>query len=187
MISNLGQRGRQRFLDIINESWKTGLLPRDWRRTIVIPIRNPSKLTNSPESFRPIALTCIACKVIFKLTETRTNQLGTVQIITGLRNSCPNDIVLYEVDLQPLGLQKSACLLKYYYKPCSLHSRNRTSAFLRVNNNQGLKRNSSFSQVLTTNNISGAVKQLHSTQCFDPSEVRNGVFFHTDLPVHANK
>ncbi|GFU10061.1 uncharacterized protein NPIL_22551 [Nephila pilipes] len=66
MISNLGQRGRQRFLDIINESWRTGQLPRDRRRAIVIPKRNPSKEANPPESFRPIALTCIARKVVEK-------------------------------------------------------------------------------------------------------------------------
>ncbi|GFU47689.1 uncharacterized protein NPIL_349231 [Nephila pilipes] len=60
MISNLGQRGRQRFLDIVNESWRTEQLPRDWRRAIVILLRNPSKEANSPENFRSIALTCIA-------------------------------------------------------------------------------------------------------------------------------
>ncbi|GFT33743.1 hypothetical protein NPIL_13141 [Nephila pilipes] len=54
MISNLAQRGRQRFLDIINESWRTGQFPRDWSRAIVIPISNPSKEANSLESFRLI-------------------------------------------------------------------------------------------------------------------------------------
>ncbi|GFT67664.1 RNase H domain-containing protein [Nephila pilipes] len=51
MIYNLDQRGRQKFLVIINESWRTGQLPRDWWRAIVIPIRNPSKEANSPENF----------------------------------------------------------------------------------------------------------------------------------------
>ncbi|GFU37153.1 reverse transcriptase domain-containing protein [Nephila pilipes] len=114
-------------------------------------------------------------------------QLSAAQIITSLRNSCPNDIVLYEADLQPLGF-RSACMVKYYNKLCSLSSRNRISAFLRVkSNNKRLKRNSSFSQVLTTNFISGAVKQHHLTQCFDPSKNLTGVFFHTNLPVRVNK
>ncbi|GBN96073.1 hypothetical protein AVEN_204636-1 [Araneus ventricosus] len=41
MMNKLGSVGRLRCLDIINGSWKIGRLPRDWRRTIVIPIGNP--------------------------------------------------------------------------------------------------------------------------------------------------
>ncbi|GFT57870.1 hypothetical protein NPIL_7391 [Nephila pilipes] len=48
MIGNLGQRGN-RLIEIINESWRIGQLPSDWRRAIVIPIRNPSKEANSPK------------------------------------------------------------------------------------------------------------------------------------------
>ncbi|GBN01229.1 hypothetical protein AVEN_254366-1 [Araneus ventricosus] len=67
MINKLSSIGRHRFLDIINGSWKIGRLPRGWRRAIVIPIRNPCKDAGAPESFRPIALTCIACKIMEKM------------------------------------------------------------------------------------------------------------------------
>ncbi|GFS94882.1 reverse transcriptase domain-containing protein [Nephila pilipes] len=93
-------------------------------------------------------------------------QLRAARIITGLHNSSPDDIMLYKADLKLLGLRRNDCLVKYYNKFCSLGSRNRTSASLKVrSNNQRLKRNGSFSQVLTTNIISGAVEQ-QLTQCF---------------------
>ncbi|GFW58177.1 putative RNA-directed DNA polymerase from transposon BS [Trichonephila clavipes] len=57
-------------------------------------------------------------------------QLNAARIITGLRNTCPIDIVLFEADLQPLSLRRRACLTKYYNKLRSLDSRNRTSAYL---------------------------------------------------------
>ncbi|GFV23303.1 putative RNA-directed DNA polymerase from transposon BS [Trichonephila clavipes] len=55
-------------------------------------------------------------------------QLSAV-IITGLKNTCLRDIILFKVDLQPLSLRRRACLTKYYNKLRSLDSRNRTSAY----------------------------------------------------------
>ncbi|GFY23876.1 putative RNA-directed DNA polymerase from transposon BS [Trichonephila clavipes] len=37
-------------------------------------------------------------------------QLSVAWIITGLRNTCPRDIVLFEADLHPLSLMRHACL-----------------------------------------------------------------------------
>ncbi|GFW94879.1 reverse transcriptase domain-containing protein [Trichonephila clavipes] len=56
-------------------------------------------------------------------------QLSAAQIITGLRNTCPRDIVLFEADLQPLSLRRHACLTKYYNKLRALDSENRISAY----------------------------------------------------------
>ncbi|GFV00716.1 probable RNA-directed DNA polymerase from transposon BS [Trichonephila clavipes] len=67
MIHHLGLSGRQRFLDIINCSWNKGQLPRDWRRATVIPIKKCGKTDGTPESFRPIAITSIACKIMEKM------------------------------------------------------------------------------------------------------------------------
>lgn len=38
-------------------------------------------------------------------------QLSAARIITGLRNTFPNDIVLYQADLQPLYLRENASLV----------------------------------------------------------------------------
>ena len=67
MIYNLEQIGKQMFLDIINDSWTRGWLPREWRKAIIITVKDPSKKSTSPESYRPIALTCISCKIMEKM------------------------------------------------------------------------------------------------------------------------
>ncbi|GFY10979.1 hypothetical protein TNCV_1125001 [Trichonephila clavipes] len=85
-------------------------------------------------------------------------QLSAARIITGLRNTCPRDIVLFEADLQSLSLRRHACLTKYYNKLRSLDSRNRTSAYVKDwCKNQRLRRNSSFSQMVSFNLTVGAV------------------------------
>ncbi|GIY22807.1 uncharacterized protein CDAR_275811 [Caerostris darwini] len=73
MISNLGLPGRVRFLNIINDSWNSGKLAREWRRATAVPVRKPSKEASSPESYRAITLTCIACKVMEKMILKRLN------------------------------------------------------------------------------------------------------------------
>ncbi|GFY10144.1 putative RNA-directed DNA polymerase from transposon BS [Trichonephila clavipes] len=67
MIDHVRLSGRQRILDIINCSWNKGQLPRDWRRATVIPNKKCGKTDGTPESFRPIALTSIACKIMEKM------------------------------------------------------------------------------------------------------------------------
>ncbi|UYV82736.1 hypothetical protein LAZ67_22000697 [Cordylochernes scorpioides] len=43
MISNLGKNGKERLLDIFNNSWKTGKLPQDWKTATIIPIKKLDK------------------------------------------------------------------------------------------------------------------------------------------------
>ncbi|GFU88250.1 putative RNA-directed DNA polymerase from transposon X-element [Trichonephila clavipes] len=49
-------------------------------------------------------------------------QLSAARTITGLKNTFPRDIVLFDADLQPLSLRRCACLTKYYNKLRSLAS-----------------------------------------------------------------
>ncbi|GBO10862.1 hypothetical protein AVEN_256844-1 [Araneus ventricosus] len=67
MIEHLGPVGRQSLLDIFNLSWRDGRLPRYWKRAIIIPIKKPGKEAGSPESYRPIALTSIICKIMERM------------------------------------------------------------------------------------------------------------------------
>ncbi|GFU48174.1 putative RNA-directed DNA polymerase from transposon BS [Trichonephila clavipes] len=67
MITHLGLRGTQHLLDIFNQSWKSGRLPHEWKRTPIIPIRKPGKVLSSPESYRPVALTSILCKIMERM------------------------------------------------------------------------------------------------------------------------
>ncbi|UYV80471.1 hypothetical protein LAZ67_19000259, partial [Cordylochernes scorpioides] len=59
MISNLGKNGKEKLLDIFNNSWKTGKLPQDWKTATIIPIKKLDKSADDPKNYRPISLTSI--------------------------------------------------------------------------------------------------------------------------------
>ncbi|GFS50760.1 putative RNA-directed DNA polymerase from transposon BS [Trichonephila clavipes] len=65
MITYLGEQAKLRLLDIINLSWSGGRLPRNWKKATIFPIQKPDKKSTSPESYRPITLTRIPCKIIY--------------------------------------------------------------------------------------------------------------------------
>ncbi|GFS90076.1 hypothetical protein TNCV_507661 [Trichonephila clavipes] len=50
MVKHLGDRGKQRLLEIFNLSWKLGRLPWEWKRAIIIPVEKPGKDSSSVES-----------------------------------------------------------------------------------------------------------------------------------------
>ncbi|GBM70720.1 hypothetical protein AVEN_171459-1 [Araneus ventricosus] len=115
-------------------------------------------------------------------------QLSAARNITGMRNSCPNKIVLYEADLQPLRFRGGAGLEKYFNKLISYGSHNRTSLFLRGwKSNQRLKKNSPMSLATELHLISREVECHSLKNCIDPSEGLLGVFFHTELQQAVNK
>ncbi|GFS97579.1 putative RNA-directed DNA polymerase from transposon BS [Trichonephila clavipes] len=115
-------------------------------------------------------------------------QLSAARIITGLRNSCPKDIVLYEADLQPLSLRRNACLVKYYSKLSSLGFQNRASKFLRSRSNrQRLKRGSPFGRVASGHLVSSSIEHHSLSQIIDPSEGLDGVYFQVDLSIQVSK
>ncbi|GFW82819.1 putative RNA-directed DNA polymerase from transposon BS [Trichonephila clavipes] len=103
MIDHLGLSGRQRFLDIINCFWNKGQLPRDWRRATVIPIKKCGKIDSTPESFRPITLTSIACKIMKKmvLRVKRKCEVGAFA----------DDIVLWKYDSDLTKLERDINLV----------------------------------------------------------------------------
>ncbi|UYV60656.1 ATM [Cordylochernes scorpioides] len=57
-------------------------------------------------------------------------QLSAARIITGLQNTCPNDIVLYEADIMPLKDRRSYNLPKYINKIKSYGNKHRTSNYI---------------------------------------------------------
>ncbi|UYV77964.1 hypothetical protein LAZ67_15003052 [Cordylochernes scorpioides] len=67
MISNLGKIGKERLLNIFNNSWKTGKLPQDCKNATTIPIKKLHKSADDPKNYRPISLTNICCKLMGKL------------------------------------------------------------------------------------------------------------------------
>ncbi|GFU21288.1 putative RNA-directed DNA polymerase from transposon BS [Nephila pilipes] len=67
MIDHLGRDASHRLMNIINISWSSRRLSRDWKRTTVISIRKLQKDARFPESYRPIVLTSVACKIVEKM------------------------------------------------------------------------------------------------------------------------
>ncbi|UYV67733.1 hypothetical protein LAZ67_5001800 [Cordylochernes scorpioides] len=67
MISNLGKIGKERLLNIFNNSLKTGKLLQDCKNTTIIPIKKLDKSADDPKNYRPISLTNICCKLMEKI------------------------------------------------------------------------------------------------------------------------
>ncbi|GFW13652.1 RNase H domain-containing protein [Trichonephila clavipes] len=115
-------------------------------------------------------------------------ELSAVRIITGLRNSCPKDIVLYKADLQPISLRRNACLVEYYSRLSGLGFQNRTSKFLRPwISNQRFKRDSPLVHVASGHLVASSIEHQSLSQVIDSSEGLDGVYFHVDLSIQVSK
>ncbi|GFQ75752.1 putative RNA-directed DNA polymerase from transposon BS [Trichonephila clavata] len=101
MLLNLSQQGRRFLLDIFNTSWKAGKLPRDWKEALIIPIRKHDKPANDPNSYRPIALASISCKLMQRIVLRRLstlldqNNLIPLEQFDFRKGHCTMDQVLY--------------------------------------------------------------------------------------------
>ena len=71
MIRHLPEEAKLFLLKIINKIWETGVLPRSWKISIIIPVQKPFKDPFQPTSYRPIALTSCICKLMEKMINTR--------------------------------------------------------------------------------------------------------------------
>ncbi|GFT21484.1 reverse transcriptase domain-containing protein [Trichonephila clavipes] len=115
----------------------------------------------------PIPIYCCASNSALKKLE--KVQLSAARIITGLKPSCPSNIVLFEADLQPLLVLRKAGLVKYFNKLSSFGQRNQTYLKNWISR-QRLKKNSPFSQDEAQNFLTGEAEPS-SLQCnFNPLE-----------------
>ena len=71
MLRHLGPVARGALLDIINRSWRTAEVPRQWRQANVIPIPKSGKDKSRVTSYRPIALTSHVAKLTERLIKGR--------------------------------------------------------------------------------------------------------------------
>ena len=71
MIRQLPDEAKIFLLKIINKVWETGVLPKSWKISIIIPVQKPFKDPFQPTSYRPIALTSCLCKLMEKMINTR--------------------------------------------------------------------------------------------------------------------
>ena len=59
------------LLEIFNDIWKTGNIPKSWKEATVIPISKPDKDHTDPTNYRPMALTSCICKTMERMIKYR--------------------------------------------------------------------------------------------------------------------
>lgn len=70
VIRHLSPTVKSMLVKIINKSWEVSYLPPEWKsyHSLVVPIMKPGK---PPSSYRPIALTSCACKLMERMVHRR--------------------------------------------------------------------------------------------------------------------
>ncbi|GFW01535.1 uncharacterized protein TNCV_5137181 [Trichonephila clavipes] len=93
-------------------------------------------------------------------------QSSAARIITGMRHSCPTDLVLFEADIMPLDLRRKLLLSKYFCKLYSYGDYNRTSAYLITwTNRHRLKRDSPFSRMQAMDLLDQDIEEQFFEEC----------------------
>lgn len=72
-LQNLTPSALDRLLQLYNEVWDSGEVPKEWLRTHVVPILKHGKPKVDLQSYRPIALTSAVLKTYEKLIQQRLN------------------------------------------------------------------------------------------------------------------
>ncbi|MCU7800042.1 MAG: endonuclease/exonuclease/phosphatase family protein, partial [gamma proteobacterium symbiont of Lucinoma myriamae] len=75
MIKNLSEKCKWQVLKLLNQSWAEGKLPDQWKIATIIPLLKPNKPAHDPQSYRPISLTSVLCKLLETMI---ANRLMTV-------------------------------------------------------------------------------------------------------------
>ena len=76
MLRHLGPIARGALLAIINRSWRTDEVPKQWRQATVVPIPKSGKDKSLVASYRPIALTSHVGKLAERLIKSRLTYLS---------------------------------------------------------------------------------------------------------------
>ncbi|UYV61642.1 hypothetical protein LAZ67_1005714 [Cordylochernes scorpioides] len=115
-------------------------------------------------------------------------QLSAARIITGLRNTCPNDIVLYEADIMPLKDRRSYNLPKYINKIKSYGNKHRTSNYiLNWESNLRLKKEGPLHLAKRNGFLKYKVEKNYLAEKISPCEPLQNVIFNASLNEPTNK
>ncbi|GFV93918.1 reverse transcriptase domain-containing protein [Trichonephila clavipes] len=111
-----------------------------------------------------------------------------VESITGMRHSCPTDLVLFEADIMPLDLRRKLLLSKYFCKLYSYGDYNCTSAYLiSWTNRHRLKRDSPFSRMQAMELLDQDIEEHFLKNIFNPQEGLPRVHFKPEMGAHISK
>jgi len=73
MLDNLSDIGKEKQLLLFNKIWMEGMIPKEWKESIIVPIRKPGKDPHNPSSYRLITLTSQVGKTMEKMVNDRFN------------------------------------------------------------------------------------------------------------------
>ena len=101
------------LLDIYNNIWLSGNIPIIWKQAITIPILKKWKDPTNPTSYRPIALTSCACKILKRMINLRltrflesNNLLSNLQTGFRVKRSTIDQIVCIETLIREEFIKK---------------------------------------------------------------------------------
>lgn len=121
MLKKLPVKALEILLEVINRIWNEGVLPKQWKTAVVLPLVKPGKDKTKPSSYRPIALTSTICKVMEKMIVKRLNYiLEKREILTtfqsGFRkNRSTNDaLILFENEIRKAFIMKEYMLAVFF-------------------------------------------------------------------------
>ena len=86
VLKNLAEFVAEPLCKIFNMSLQEGKIPRDWKQAIISP-RFKGGNRNLPGNYRPISLTCIACKILERLICCKLQEhLKSARVLTPLQH-----------------------------------------------------------------------------------------------------
>ena len=71
MLINMGPQAKKKLLQLINDSWRTGIVPEVWKEATILPIHKKGKDKKKATSYRPISLTSCVGKLMERLINNR--------------------------------------------------------------------------------------------------------------------
>ena len=71
MLMNMGPQAKKKLLQLINDSWRTGIVPEIWKEATILPIHKKGKDKKKATSYRPISLTSCVGKLMERLINNR--------------------------------------------------------------------------------------------------------------------
>ena len=54
MLLNIGPKGKDALLLLVNKTWETGTVPKIWKLATITPILKKGKSADKPQSYRPV-------------------------------------------------------------------------------------------------------------------------------------
>ena len=71
MLINMGPQAKKKMLQLINDSWRSGIVPEVWKEATILPIHKKGKDKGKATSYRPISLTSCVGKLMERLINNR--------------------------------------------------------------------------------------------------------------------